>query len=102
MGALFMNMRPFFPATEVMSLFFPVLPPAYHRIVHLITDRLNTVVEGKASTEEWISHGWVLMWIVFVGATVHNGDLATRRSLIQNAAPLCVHLFSRSRQTSDR
>ena len=79
-------------------LYLPVLPPAYHGIVHLITDRLNTTIEGKASSQEWAGHGWVLMWIVFVGATVHNGDPATRRSLIQSAAPLCAHLFPGLRQ----
>jgi hypothetical protein len=79
-------------------LFLPILPPAYYRIVHLITDRLNTTIEGKASTKEWAGHGWVLMWIVFVSATVHNADPATRRSLIQSAAPLCAHLFSGPQQ----
>ena len=79
-------------------LFLPTLPPAYHRIVHPVTDRLNTTIEGKASSREWAGHAWVLMWIVFVGATVHNGHETTRKSLIQSAAPLCPHLFSGPRQ----
>jgi len=43
------------------KLFLPVLPPAYHRIVHIITDRLNTTIAGKAVSPEWTGHGWVLM-----------------------------------------
>jgi hypothetical protein len=82
------------------KLFLPVLPPAYHRIVHVVTDRLNTTVEGKAASLEWAGHGWVLMWIVFVGATVHNGDPVTTRSLIQSVVPLCANLFSGSRRMS--
>ena len=82
------------------KLFLPVLPPAYHRVMDLVTDRLNTTIEGKASSQEWAGHGWVLMWIVFVGATVHNGHQATRRSLIQSATPLCADLFTGQRQMS--
>lgn len=80
------------------KLFLPILPPAYHRIVHIITDRLNTTIEGKAISPEWACHGWVLMWIAFVGATVHNGDPVTTRSLIRSVAPLCANLFSGPRQ----
>jgi hypothetical protein len=80
------------------KLFLPVLPPAYHRIVHMITDRLNTTIEGKATSPEWTGHGWVLMWIAFVGTTVHNGDPVTTRSLIRSVAPLCANLFSGPRQ----
>jgi hypothetical protein len=75
-------------------LFLPALPPAYHRILHVITDRLNSAVEGKATRPEWAGRGWVLMWIIFVGATVHNADPATSRSLVESVAPLCAHLFS--------
>jgi hypothetical protein len=82
------------------KLFLPVLPPAYHRIIHMITDRLNTTIEGKATSPEWAGHGWVLMWIVFIGATVHNGDPVTTGSLIQSVAPLCANLFSGPRQMS--
>ena len=81
-------------------LFLPVLPPAYHRVMDQVTDRLITTVEGKASSQEWAGHGWVLMWVVFVGATVHNGHGATTRSLIRSAIPLCAHLFSGRRQMS--
>ena len=76
------------------KLFLPVLPSAYHRIVHMITDRLITTIEGKATSPEWACHGWVLMWIAFVGATVHNGDPVTTRSLIRSVAPLRANLFS--------
>jgi hypothetical protein len=76
------------------KLFLPVLPSAYHCIVHMITDRLSTTMEDKAASQEWAGHGWVLMWIIFVSATAHNGDQTTRQSLIQCAAPLFTHLFS--------
>jgi hypothetical protein len=82
------------------KLFLSVLPPAYHRIVHMITDRLNTAIEGKATSPEWAGHGWVLMWIAFVGATVHNRDPVTTRSLIRSVVPLCANLFSGPRQMS--
>ena len=82
------------------KLFLAVLPPAYHRIVHMITDRLNTAIEGKATSPEWAGHGWVLMWIAFVGATVHNRDLVTTRLLIRSVVPLCANLFSGPRQMS--
>ena len=80
------------------KLFLPVLPPAYHHILHVITDRLNTTIEGKATSPEWAGHGWVLMWIAFVGATVHNGDPVTTRSLVWSVTPLCANLFSGPRQ----
>jgi hypothetical protein len=83
-------------------LFLPVLPPAFHRIVNMITDRLNTTTEGKALSQQWAGHGLVLMWIFFVGATVQSGDQATRTSLIQSAAPLCAHLFSGPGQMSSQ
>jgi hypothetical protein len=38
------------------------------------------------------------MWIAFVGATVHNGDPVTTRSLIRSVVPLCANLFSGPRQ----
>jgi hypothetical protein len=83
-------------------LFLPILPPAYHRIVHIITDRLHTTIEGKASSQEWAGHGWVLLWIIFVGATVHNGDPSTRRLLIHSVVPLCAHLFSGQQKMSSQ
>jgi hypothetical protein len=83
-------------------LFLPILPPAYHCIVHMIADRLHTTIEGKASSQDWAGHGWVLMWIIFVGATVHNGDPSTQRSLIRSAVPLCVHLFSSQQKMSSQ
>lgn len=76
------------------KLFFPVLPPAYHGIVHLVTDRLSITIEGKAASPEWASHGWVLVWIVLVSATAHNGDASTRKSLMQSAASLFACHFS--------
>jgi hypothetical protein len=76
------------------KLFLPVLPPAYHGIVHLVTDRLSTTIEGKAASQEWAGHGWVLMWIVLVSATAHNGDATTKKSLIQSAAPLFTYHLS--------
>lgn len=81
-------------------LFSPVLPPAYHLITGLVTDRLNAALVGKASSMEWKAHAWVFMWIVFVGATVHNGDISTRKSLINSAVPLCGQLFTSGRETS--
>ena len=76
------------------KLFLPVLPPAYHRIVHWITERLSATMEDKAASPEWAGHGWVLRWIIFVSATVQNGDPTTKQALIQCAAPLVAPLFS--------
>lgn len=84
------------------KLFLPVLPPAYHRIMHIAIDRLYTALEGKVLSQEWACHGWVLMWIAFVGATVHSGDVATRKGLVQHVAPLCGRLFSRQRDMSSQ
>lgn len=82
-------------------LFLPVLPPAYHRIMHMITERLNTTIAGKSSSPEWSHHAWIMMWIIFVGATVHNGDPGTRRLLIHSAVPLCNQVFNGRRKTTD-
>jgi len=81
-------------------LFLPVLPPAYHRIMHMVTDRLNATIAGKPTSPEWAQHAWIMMWAVFVGATVHNSDSVIRASLIGSITPQCVQIFSGRRETS--